>query len=370
MRRSAIVVSVLALCQSAIDGFSPCSLCLLHVKASGRQREISKAMVNVNSVIRRKQTRNTLCSVRYVQPSSNQQSDDKSAFITSDPKRALKFSALMIFCGAVLGPFLDSYHSAFGVLQYGQPIKLALWGTDQTPALTTAWWVPELFGVAGFLIGWLYIVLDKIFQSPPNRRAPSAPAILLGISFFTFQYWLSGFLAASGVDRATILNTMSILAAGGFILLDNTFAGLVTSLATALGGPLIEVGLLSTLSAYHYTDSGETGYFPLWIAPVYFLGGPAVGNLGRGFWNVLGNINSSSSKAVTSQHSCKVCGDTRCVPCPNCDGQGYYFTYNRRVDCNSCRGRGFVICRACFSNYDEDPSDLEAIRDLMARMPD
>jgi len=67
---------------------------------------------------------------------------------------------------------------------------------------------------------------------------------------------------------------------------------------------------------------------------------------------------------------CQYCNDTRCVPCPNCDGMGYYMSYNQSVKCNCCKGRGFVICRACFDQYDEDPNDLEAIRELMNRMPD
>lgn len=49
---------------------------------------------------------------------------------------------------------------------------------------------------------------------------------------------------------------------------------------------------------------------------------------------------------------------------------GYYVSYNQSVKCNCCKGRGFVICRACFDQYDEDPNDLEAIRELMSRMPD
>ena len=40
------------------------------------------------------------------------------------------------------------------------------------------------------------------------------------------------------------------------------------------------------------------------------------------------------------------------------------------VQCNACRGRGLVICRACFSHYKEDANDIYAIRELMARMPD
>ena len=220
--------------------------------------------------------------------------------VTFSPSRSLAFSLLMMTCGAVLGPFLDSYHSAFGVLSYDSPITATLWGRgNDHPALITSWWVPPLFGLAGFIIGWLYILLDRL-TVPSSSGAtfaatnPSPPKILVGISFFTFQYWLSGILFQSGVGREIIFIIMSILAAAGFGLLDATSAGLITSLATAVGGPLIEVGLL-TLSrmgimgatGYHYNDLGETGFFPLWIAPVYFLGGPAVGNLARGFWSML-----------------------------------------------------------------------------------
>jgi hypothetical protein len=157
-------------------------------------------------------------------------------------------------------------------------------GTDASPALVTAWWVPELFGLAGWLIGWLYISLDAITGTPKDLKEPSPPKILLGISLFTLQYWLSGVLFAAGVlDRTGILNAMSLYAAIAFILLDGSLAGFLTSAATGIGGPLIEAGLLSLSKSglmpggYHYTDLGETGFFPLWIIPVYFLGGPAVG---------------------------------------------------------------------------------------------
>ena len=283
--------------------------------------------------------------------------------ITSDPRRSASFTGIMTLCGAALGPFLDSYHSAFGVLRYEEPIQATLWGTAAQPALTTAWWVPELFGLAGFIIGWLYILLD----SSGERPNPSPPLILIGISIFTFQYWLSGVLFFAGTDRSTILAIMSVVASGGFFALDGTMTGFWTSLATAVGGPLIEVGLLSLLhghGGYQYLDSGETGFFPLWIVPVYFLGGPAVGNLARGFWNLL---SRDEQKKATS---CEACNNSRAVPCPNCDGQGYYVTYGRQVECPACKGRGLVICRACFDNYNEDPNDIKAIQDIMARMPD
>jgi hypothetical protein len=316
--------------------------------------------------------------------SSNNQNfaDDTLRIITKDPKRSFLFSALMSVCGAGLGPFLDSYHSAFGVLKYDEPFKLILWGNEAYPALTTTWWVPELFGLAGFLIGWLYILLDAWFlDTSDERRRPLPPKILVGISYFTLQYWLSGVLVQTDVlDRTGILNLMSVLAAVGFLVLDGTFSGLIVSLATCLGGPLIEAGLITITtngilsSGYHYTDLGETGLFPLWIIPVYFLGGPANGNLARGFWNALSDKYeeaTTSTKKTIERKPCDVCDDTRRTMCPNCDGVGTYVAMgNRIVKCTSCNARGFVMCRACFDQYGEDPYDINTIRETMNRMPD
>jgi hypothetical protein len=98
----------------------------------------------------------------------------------------------MALAGAALGPFLDSFHSAFGVLQYDQPLTATLWGSVEHPALITTVWVPELFGLAGFLIGWLYILLDNAgLEDTKNASGSTAttttttalsPQILLGIS--------------------------------------------------------------------------------------------------------------------------------------------------------------------------------------------
>lgn len=172
---------------------------------------------------------------------------------------------------------------------------------------------------------------------------------------------------------------MTLLSGVGYIRFDATLSGMLTSLATAVGGPLIEVGLISSNVGYHYTDMGETGFFPLWICPVYFLGGPAVGNLARGIWNTLDGQTSTTinneignSKTIKDKNepNCVYCNDTRAVGCPNCDALGYYTTYNIQVKCNCCKGRGYVICRDCFNDYGEDPGDIESIRDLMSRMPD
>ena len=42
--------------------------------------------------------------------------------VSSNPKRTIYFSSLMTLCGAALGPFLDSYHSLYGVLEYDTPL--------------------------------------------------------------------------------------------------------------------------------------------------------------------------------------------------------------------------------------------------------
>jgi len=308
--------------------------------------------------------------------------------IQLNPTKAIYFSSFMTVCGATLGPFLDSYHSLFGVLTYNTPLIYPIIGrsADDAAALltcVTTYWVPPLFGLAGFLIGWLYILLDAILEVKVDDASrlrsplyPSIPKVLIGVSYFTFQYWLSGVLFANNFDRTFILVLMSVLAAVGYYGLDRTQSGLVVSAATAIGGPLIEIGLISFLPvswAYHYNDVGETGYFPLWIIPVYFLGGPANGNLARAFWNALGkDANVESERRVSTlptRSTCLECQGTRAVPCPNCD-DGTYFTYGQRVICKTCRGKGRVICRKCFSEYGDDPNDIEKIRRIMDQIPD
>lgn len=164
---------------------------------------------------------------------------------------------------------------------------------------------------------------------------------------------------------------MAISATAGFFVFDATISGFLTSSATAIGGPAIEVVLLWMSShgwdsGYHYSDTGETGYLPLWACAVYYLGGPANGNLARWIWNSL-----TENEMENKPNPCPVCNDTRRVMCPNCDGLGTYTAIGGMdVGCTSCNGRGYVICRNCFAQYDEDPYDIEAIREVMSRMPD
>jgi hypothetical protein len=208
-----------------------------------------------------------------------------------------------------------------------------------------------------------------------SKIDPTIPKVLIGVGYFTFQYWLSGLLFANHIDREYILIIMSALAAGGYYGLDGSISGFITSAATAIGGPLIEVWLISSLPeswAYHYNDAGETGYFPLWIIPVYFLGGPANGNLARVFWNALGNDTAESaneSGRLQNQIPCPQCQGTRAVKCPNCD-DGTYVTYGERVLHKACRGKGRVICCSCFSEYGDESNDIDNIRRIMDQMPD
>lgn len=367
-----LLVLLLALCVSVGDAFMHAGTCTrvpavcpsspVFVERIRPKRRLGSGGSHHGSVFR-KSGRNPISggtSVELKATNGNNNDDNNeevnavaraTQFITSIPaSKILPFSAIMTLSGAALGPFLDSYHSLFGVLSYERPLTAHLWGsgsaaTPALPALVTAWWVPELFGLAGFIIGWLYIVLDEALGTPPGEKDPSWPLILVCISFFTLQYWLSGVMYANGIDRTTILNVMSVLAAVGFAALDLTEAGFWTSLATAVGGPAIECVLITVLvghGGYHYNDLGETGFFPLWILPVYFLGGPAVGNLARGFWQVLagdqdteianaGNDDAADASGKSDGPRCNVCNDSRAVGCPNCDAQGYYITYGRKV---------------------------------------
>jgi len=277
-RKIIFTLAVLLASKTVVDGFSN----LMTTRQESRiMSEVTNPHVRKSTFIKEKEF-----ILRSSAQDDDLEYDNKNKFaISGSPvlsnEKKLPFSALMALSGALLGPFLDSYHSAFGVLRYDNEISFILpflGGTDTQPALTTTWWVPELFGLAGFIIGWLYILLDEVLirrnsaeDSKNQKLHPSPPLILLGISCFTFQYYLSGLLYQMGVDRTIILGVMSTLAAAGFWAFDGTVSGLLTSIATAIGGPVIEVGLISTLAGsgygYHYSDSGETVFFPLWILP-------------------------------------------------------------------------------------------------------
>ena len=207
----------------------------------------------------------------------------------------------MAMCGALLGPCLDSFHSHYDVLQYVHPVEFGF--------VTTAVWVPPLFGVAGALIGLLYNLGDGVLPRQ-NPRPQTWPLTAVGVAYFVSQYWLSGYLSSIGVAQEQLFLILAVLAALGFYVFDFTTTGFVVSLVTAVGGPALEVGLIHYTHQYSYLDTDVIN-IPLWIAPVYFLGGVANGGLIRSFRG-----------EGTARKACGTCNDSRVSPCPNCGGEG------------------------------------------------
>ncbi|CAM9784149.1 unnamed protein product [Scytosiphon promiscuus] len=192
-----------------------------------------------------------------------------------------KMLPVMAVAGALLGPNLDNYHSAFGVLTYKNPVEIAI--ADHL-LVTTDWWVPPLFAVAGAGIGALYILGDAALETPQAQREPAWRDVFLSISIFSFQYYLSGLLTATGCDYWVLVLVCSVIAERVFDVFDATRTGLLVSLATAALGPLIEVFLVNATDLYVYNGADFFGV-DSWIPVVYFCGGPAVGNLARAIYS-------------------------------------------------------------------------------------
>lgn len=155
--------------------------------------------------------------------------------------------------------------------------------------------MPLLFGVAGLVIGLGYPLLDEqlggSWAGPPAGGAPqpatpSWAKVLVCIALFALQYGASGALEAplrgpGALTPPLALDALLCLAAlATYRVFDRTPAGLALSLATALGGPGIEVALINGPHLYAYSHPDWWG-IPSWIPWVYFAGGPAVGLLGR-----------------------------------------------------------------------------------------
>ncbi|CAN0257756.1 unnamed protein product [Ascophyllum nodosum] len=168
----------------------------------------------------------------------------------------VKLLGLMAASGALLGPNLDNYHSAFGVLTYKNPTTLYVAGHA---LVTTDWWVPPLFAVAGAGIGALYIIFDALLETPRVQRQPAWRNVFLAISLFSFQYYLSGLLVANGCPRGLLVVCLAVIAERTFKIFDDTRAGLVVSIAAAVLGPLIEVFLINVLGLYIYNGADLLG---------------------------------------------------------------------------------------------------------------
>ena len=179
-----------------------------------------------------------------------------------------------------ISKYILSCIGLFGVLEYnpiGIPIQFSINGHL---LLKTASWVPFLFGVAGFLMSSIIIILDDIFKTNEDTKLPSWPKILYGVSLFSGQYYLSGLMDYGLLSGTTMNVTLALVGLIGYLVFDSSISGLLLAIATAVGGPIIEIFLINIPHLYQYTHQDFYGICS-WIPWVYFLGAPAVGNLAR-----------------------------------------------------------------------------------------
>jgi len=150
--------------------------------------------------------------------------------------------------------------------------------------------------LAGVIIGALYILLDEVFATKPEAKCPSLLTVVAGIACFILQYFLSGVLlgplgpdvgfgGSSVLGSVMLRNSEVVLWLSALLhwgVFDCTSSGFIVAILTAIGGPLIEIGLLNIppWQLYAYALPDILG-IPTWIAAVYFCGAPAVGNLAR-----------------------------------------------------------------------------------------
>jgi len=208
-------------------------------------------------------------------------------------------------------------------------------------------WVPLLFGVAGLILGVSVPVLDELAApkvdqqqqqqqqvgqgplvgqgSPGTRPLPSSKSsaagswpmgiqaaswswVMLCISLFVTQYWLSGVLERPLLDKTLVSGSVPALDAVlccyallHWAVFDSSVQGFAMSALTAVCGPAIEVVLINAGGLYHYTHPVWWQAVPTWIPWVYFCGGPAVGNLGRMVWRSL-KLQLEKSDFVQQEH--------------------------------------------------------------------
>eukprot|EP00933_Yihiella_yeosuensis_P054345 TRINITY_DN52762_c0_g1_i1.p1 TRINITY_DN52762_c0_g1~~TRINITY_DN52762_c0_g1_i1.p1 ORF type:complete len:337 (+),score=51.45 TRINITY_DN52762_c0_g1_i1:60-1013(+) len=208
------------------------------------------------------------------------------------------YAAAMYAAGGLLGPALDGMgHGNFGVLTYHDPapFPVVIFGLQ---IFKTAPWVPFLFGVAGLLIGALYWWLDDALQTSDDRRSPSAIFTLAAVAAFAANYIASGFLWSQGVAAGPLAIILGIWDVLTWWIFDSTTAGLIVSVLTAVGGPLIEVFLVNApwWDLYVYNQADLWGV-DSWIPWVYLCGAPAVGCVARLVRQRLGLTTASKAKA-------------------------------------------------------------------------
>lgn len=191
----------------------------------------------------------------------------------------------MAVVSAPLGMALDNQHGLFNVLNYFDYNLSVI--IDNEYYIKSAYWVPLLFGFAGFAMTFIILFLDglKSLNTPVTLISPSWHKVFYGISLFSAQYYMSGALDYLQYDPLIINAMLSTVAIGGFIYFDGSISGLVLSVATALAGPVAEIILINVFHLYSYTHADIYGICS-WIPAVYFCGGQAVGNLARKLYSM------------------------------------------------------------------------------------
>lgn len=143
----------------------------------------------------------------------------------------------LLLLGATLGSALDGIHTRLGATEYARPLFLRM-----------TWWTPLLFAGA-FAIGLLRPLIDTYTGARTGRSAPrpSGLAVLTAMALFVLAYFVSvlplGWPAVSGLLLAIF--------AVGYALFDRSRVGLLIALGAAIGGPLVEMLLISCGTFVH-----------------------------------------------------------------------------------------------------------------------
>lgn len=167
----------------------------------------------------------------------------------------------LVLAGAALGTVLDLVHVATATTRYHEPALLGL-----------AWWSPLLFAGAALAIGRSHTAVDTLFG---RRPSPDTRHVALGLAA------LLGLWVASGLMKGPRVAT-PLLAVASLVVwwrLEGTALGLALAFATAAGGVLVEVTLVSS-GAFSYVDP-DAGRVASWLPWLYVAASVAVGNLAR-----------------------------------------------------------------------------------------
>jgi len=226
-------------------------------------------------------------------PTTSTQTEEKSHSTSFNRNAAIKSVSAVALISAPLGTFLDNQHGLFGVLNYAQ-CNMDITVDNDWHVLKSAYWVPFLFSFAGLAMSTIILTLDSILKTKSNERSPDWPSVLYCISLFSGQYYLSGALDYLGLVDPLIINIiLSAIAFAGLYVFDKSTAGAILAVATAVAGPVVEILLINLTHIYSYTHADVLGICS-WIPAVYFLGGPAVGNLARRIYKEFDGGDSSS----------------------------------------------------------------------------